>query len=973
MNYMKQNGKIRLRTVLLLSAALSTSTMAWAQDSATVEQPVPVSNDDTGNTTDNAEDNSEILVTGARQTQRSSNDMKRNATVIVDGLINDEIGSMPDNSVGDTLERLPGVTADRFKGNANELSVRGLGPTLSFSTFNGREVSTAGPDRSVAFQQFPSELINGVLVYKSQQADFLEGGIAGVIELRSIKPLDYGKRRFQAEFRGVFQPKDDEVLGRGGIGYRANISYTDQFSTGLGDIGVSIGYQRQDQAAPEDYYITNSSFVPCTTSARNPTVITGNQQSAAGSNVNCSNAAAGTTLTGRDIGDRYYATSARTFQNRVTSEKRDAVIGALQWRPAPNLDISLDGQYSKRSSLENRKAFAITEGLRGIQPLVIGGVGNDFSDGALLKYTGNSNLEIQMEDRLREEKYYGGGLNIGWEAGRLKVDADLSYSESRRTEAQKATNMRSGRRVVYTLDATEGEVPSVDFLNFDINDPNNFMIAAPANNSNYARYRFVTDRRDKIAAARVDATYELDGGFVQSLKFGARYSQHNRTMDANNNNDVPMPVPYDGRTAAQLVAAANANCRVPFSSTDFFSGSGTNLKSFALFDNDCVFRTYTGRDSNPIPDSAPGPEDSNVRERIFAAYVMANFKTELGSLPVSGNAGVRYVKTNVFARGYRAPVNVVVSVDGSAATVTRVPGSALEEISGSGSYDYFLPSVNLAFDLSNDVKLRLAGYKALSRSGIEDFNVGITPGADTTGTTVQQVLSRSTTGNPELKPMRGWNLDASLEFYPSRDTMFAVAGYTKWLKGAAFTAEQPFTTSIVANGQLVEFNAIAPANDPNTRFLYGFELSGSHSFTYLPSPLDGFGVAGSYSFTDADFEFPDPTSVGPYMEPANLMGLSRHLATGSVFWEKWGVSLRANYRYRSGYYKPTFGSTNRTVKGSGYLNLSAQYNVNDNIQLKIQALNVTGVRDIMYRAGEDSITEVSESGSQYYAGIRLRF
>ncbi|QQV75982.1 TonB-dependent receptor plug domain-containing protein [Sphingomonas aliaeris] len=128
-----------------------------------------------------------IVVTGARATQRSSIELKRDASVVVDGLVSDEIGASPDNSVGDTLERITGVTADRFKGNANELSVRGLGPTLSFSTFNGREVSTAGPDRSVAFQQFPSELVNGVLVYKTQQADFLEGGVGGVIELRSLE------------------------------------------------------------------------------------------------------------------------------------------------------------------------------------------------------------------------------------------------------------------------------------------------------------------------------------------------------------------------------------------------------------------------------------------------------------------------------------------------------------------------------------------------------------------------------------------------------------------------------------------------------------------------------------------------------------------------------------------------------------------------------------------------------------------
>src|SRR5687767_8763204 len=294
-----------------------------------------------------AQELEEVVVTGVRETQRSSIEMKRASPVIVDGIINDEIGQLPENSVGDTLERITGVAGDRFKGNANELSVRGLGPSLSFSTFNGREVSTAGPDRSVAFQQFPSELVNGVLVYKSQQADFPEGGIAGVVELRSIKPLELGKRRIQGEFRGVYLPKDADISGRDGLGDRSNISYIDSFSTGIGDIGVSIGYQHQDQAAPEDYFITNSTFIPCVTSA----------VSAAANAANCNNTGgAGTT-----VGSRYFATSSRSFQQKETSEIRDGAIGTVQWQPTENLDITLDGQYSNRESLENRNMLAITE------------------------------------------------------------------------------------------------------------------------------------------------------------------------------------------------------------------------------------------------------------------------------------------------------------------------------------------------------------------------------------------------------------------------------------------------------------------------------------------------------------------------------------------------------------------------------------------------------------------------------------
>ncbi|HKX88188.1 MAG TPA: TonB-dependent receptor plug domain-containing protein, partial [Sphingopyxis sp.] len=366
---MKSPSALPTRAALLASAALFAALPAGAQEAPAgigTTQPAAVDGGD------------EILVTGTRATQRSSIEFKRAADVVVDGLVSDEIGATPDNSVGDTLERIVGVSADRFKGNANELSVRGLGPTLSFSTFNGREVSTAGPDRSVAFQQFPSELVNGVLVYKSQRADFLEGGVGGIIELKSMKPLDYGKRRIQFEVRGDFQPQDNDVYQHDGLGYRANFSYTDQFSTGIGDIGVSIGYQRQDTTAPEDYYNANATFQLCNTAANNGLTNT----------LNCTFTAAPRNAN-ETIVDPYFANSSRSFRTQKTSEVRDGLIGAIQWRPSPDFEIALDGQYSKRNSLEDRNVLGITEGLRGVQPLVIGNGSNSYSPGALMSYRGN--------------------------------------------------------------------------------------------------------------------------------------------------------------------------------------------------------------------------------------------------------------------------------------------------------------------------------------------------------------------------------------------------------------------------------------------------------------------------------------------------------------------------------------------------------------------------------------------------------
>jgi TonB-dependent receptor len=977
---MKSRPVQAARAALLASAALTITVPAFAQDAsapAASEASEPIA-------AAPAPGEDAIIVSGVRATQRSSIDFKRNADVVVDGLVSDEIGATPDNSVGDTLERIVGVSADRFKGNANELSVRGLGPTLSFSTFNGREVSTAGPDRSVAFQQFPSELVNGVLVYKTQRADFLEGGVGGVIELRSMRPLDYGKRRIQFEIRGDFQPQDDDVYQHDGLGYRANFSYTDQYETGLGDIGVSIGYQRQDTTAPEDYYNGNSTFQLCNTSANDPWQLTGSSgtQAGAGANVNCTFAegprtANGVTV-GETIGDYYFPTSSRSFRTQRTSEIRDGLIAAIQWRPSPEFEIALDGQYSKRRSLEDRNVLGIAEGLRGIEPLVIGDGSNGYSPGALISYRGNSNIENQLETRQRNETYKGGGVSLIWTPDRWNVSFDGSYSDSHRTETQKATRMRSNRRVGYTL-TYEGDnvVPNVEFDNFDITDHDLFLTTAA--NSVYARNRFATDRQDTIWAAKLDAERELDG-FITSIKVGGRLSDHQRTNDNARNSDRNTLIPVDGMTPAELIAQANAQCRAPFTTTSYMQGMGTNVTRWATFDNDCLFRTFTGSDDAlPYPADGRDPSDIDVTERIYAAYAMANFASDAGSIPFSGNVGLRWVKTDITSIGYRQAYILTVDTAGDTYTVDVDPNGELVKNTAKGSYNYFLPSANISFDLSQQLKLRLAAYRAIARSGIESFGAGIDLNPSE-GTGLDNIIFDATTGNPNLKPLRAWNLDASVELYASEDTLVSLAGYYKWAKGTVIRAEQPIPTDVtittIRDGgapvtETITISPTAPANDSETRNLYGVEATVSHAFTWLPDPLDGLGIQGSVNRAFANFEYPDTSPIADYLDPANLIGLSKWTASGSVWFEKWGLSLRANLRYRSGYYKPNSG-TNRELRSGTYLNLSAQYNLTKNVQLKLQALNITGTDDVMVKGGYDSIAEVSHSGPQYFFGFRVR-
>ncbi len=170
--------------------------------------------------------------------------------------------------------------------------------------------------------------------------------------------------------------------------------------------------------------------------------------------------------------------------------------------------------------------------------------------------------------------------------------------------------------------------------------------------------------------------------------------------------------------------------------------------------------------------------------------------------------------------------------------------------------------------------------------------------------------------------MRAWNADLSLEFYPSRDTLFSIAGYYKWLRGSVISRSAGIPTTIaittVVDGGApsqanYNVNVIAPANDPELRHLYGVEFTGSHNFSRLPGILSGFGVNGSLNIALANFEYPDTSTLALYLDPENLIGLSKYVANGTVYWERKGFSLRAMYRYRSHYFKPNSG-TNRGVQ-----------------------------------------------------------
>ena len=908
----------------------------------------------------------EVVVTGFRASVQSSISQKRNADVVADVLSADDIGDLPASSIGEAIETITGASTHREKGGASEISIRGLGPFLGFATFNGREASNGSGDRSVNFNQFPSELINTVAIYKTQRADFVEGGVAGIIDMRTIQPLEFGRRRIQIEARSLWAEYDDKLVDPAGPGWRGTASYVDQYDLGgAGMLGLSLGIQSLETTNPEELFSSSSTWVAC------------NGTQTVSATANCSEATAAQVAAGTPY---YLIPGSRTYRQFIENDQRDAMFGALQWRPNDTLEFSLDYQNSRRTYTEDRQDLNFSETRRGVNSREVS------DDGVLLYYTGNSSIESTPTFRIRDEQYEGGGLGVKWDVrDDLRITGDVAFSSTYRSEMDRQTRLRSfnrdvnnvvvpgvisTNRVGYTFDYRNRDVPAiiVDPL-FDLNDHDNF-----STNARVRRDEAV--REHEVRSARIDVEYTRNNSVITAIKTGARLSDMTYT-----DFDDRVEISY---TTAQT-GAANLACRREFAQTDFLSNaSGNTITSWAQFDALCLFSALTGvADTGRNADTrAIGNRD--VEERTLAAYVLANFDTVLFDLPFSGNFGVRYVNTDVTSRGLRSGLNVVNNIDG---TFTLVSTGAFETQTFEGSSEAWLPSFNGTFELKDDLLLRVGAFRAMSRPDPSALGAGrtITLESGVSFATVEDAIRGITAnGNPAAEPLLSWNADLSLEYYPNPDSMFSAAIYYKQFNGG-FAPTIANETYLIGGTPVVVPVQVDTATD-DTSDLFGVELTVAHRFSNLPAPWDGLGVKASYNYADSNYQTHDlrlGDQVDPVtgvvtpgiIEPAGIFGLSNHVFSGSVYYEIGPVELQAIYKARTEYYQKFVGgpSQNRYIRDTDTLDFRASYRVNSHLSFSFEGSNLTDEPRIHDMPVSGSLREYNTYGARYYLGARYRF
>ncbi len=959
---------------------------------------------------DKADNDIEVVqIVGTRRTIQDQIAIKREATTVVDGLSASDIGDLPALSIGEALETLTGASSHRENGGATEISIRGLGPFLSATHINGREATNGSGDRSVNFSQFPSELMQKVAIHKTQDASMIEGGVAGVITLETLKPLDFGKQRIQAEIKGNYNPDQANVDNslQGDVGYRGTLSYVDQFEFDNGQaFGVSVGFQRQDISQPEAEYRssspTGSSLWACLNDPTNTN--TGFFRSSAG---DCEDGVNGSRNEGYntdidpdtglavDDGTPYAFTgSSRSFRQNETSDERDSLFIALQYRPSDKWDINLDAQLSDRTQAESRHDLIflqkrVTPGVTG-QNLITNDVGG------ILHWEGDERIESAGEQFSREENYRGYGLNVEhYYSDDLKISVDLGYSKTSREELQISNRGRTSSRPSFSWDLGQ-YIPEFTVTDFDVTDISNF--------TSDLRTRLDREnvRDNEVMGARVDIDYNLDNDVFSSVKAGVRVSELSFVQFGGTNGNGSRNQ-YDLDESVTSAIDVLEGCQIDFPETDFLSSvsegdiithvdssgnvveSGTGA-SWATYNNECFSQAAVASQGGEFAYPEVIYENTgtiDVTETTTSAYAMLNYDTEMFGKFIRGNFGVRVVNTDVTSIGFREGFDVV--TDPATGVISLEPNGTIEQVEGGGDYTEVLPSFNLVVDYSDDILLRAGVYRGMSRADPGDlgYSRSFQTDDESEPESVEDLLvGVAGPGNPDLQPLMSWNYDAAVEWYPSEDSIVAFGVYYKQFNGGF--QQQTVLETFIVDGVEVALPITNSVTTDEESDLYGLEASFSYRWD------SGIGVKFGYNYADTTYEFEDSNYGNTFttdlegvttqltagiVPPGAVPGFSEHVFNGQLYYQIGDFDTALIYKYRSEYFQPytSNGTRLRYVDEAGVWEARAAYKINKHVRVKFSAINLFSEprSDDFYAQG--NLGSVSDYGPRLFAGISVKY
>lgn len=801
-----------------------------------------------GNTTEVAEDEGNtIVVTGLRGAIENSLQTKRDANSIVEVISAEDLGQLPDLSIADSLARLPGVTAQRVRGRSQQISIRGLGPDFSLALLNGREVVSAGNNRGIEFDQFPSELIGQGIVYKTADSSLAAIGIAGAVDLRTVRPLDSNERQVSVSGTYVYNDSGSRNPDFPDDGYRFFASYIDQNAAGT--VGWSLGATVQS----------------------NPTHFISRELKTNQFQVST------------DANGLIYP-SDNPRQGAVSRKfERTSIAGSLQFEPTDDFSLMFDGFFT---DTQDSGIFRGTEtpiaSWSGAQFEGATGAG-PFADSATYSAVVPI-LRTDTEGNQAQIFALGANLDFGV-TDSLSFMVDYGFSTLDRDdidyESYAGTGPgRSGAQDTLTFNFPQNGEYSIDGL-LDYTDPANVLLTDPGG---WGQVGFIKRPRinDELHQLRAEATWEFGGGLIENIQAGWLYTDRKKDFDSNEAFLRASPAFVGGSLA------------VPQGSIVGTTDTG-NLGQDILAYDPSSFLT----DGTYVVEPATFDTEWVVGEEVHNFYIQANINGDLGSVPVRGNIGLRYADTTQTSTG---------TIGGGFTNTVRE------------SYDDWLPSLNLSFEVGTDTFIRLAAAKTVTRARLDQMaanqNINFNPlsCADTDGDQFPDtvigfnppslVCFNLSGGNPFLQPYESLSFDVSFEKYFSPGSAVIVAVFHKDLSDwiIDFNETIDLTQPIINSGfgdildtapELATGAFSGPVNFSDGT-ITGIEGTVRVDFGDVTPALEGFGGFFSYTYADASIE--DQT-----MTPLDIPGYSQSTWSGDIFYERDGFRAKLAARYRSGF------------------------------------------------------------------------
>ncbi|MBT8137167.1 MAG: TonB-dependent receptor [Gammaproteobacteria bacterium] len=832
----------------------------------------------------------EVVVTSFRRSLQNSIDLKASETSIVEAVSAEEIGKLPDVSIAESLARLPGLAAQRLNGRGQVISVRGLAPDFTTALLNGRPQVSTGDNRGVEFDQYPSELLSSVVVYKTPDASLIGQGLAGTADLRTIRPLEYGEQAIAGNIR--YEQNELDALNAGSTddGVRFSFSYVDQFADDK--FGLAIGFAHMTNPSQEKRFNAwgYRNLADATLPLSDP------------------NDPDSERLTPADYGladDDLVINGAKPFV-RSSELERDGLIAVMEWQPTDRFSTALDIYASD---------FSETQLLRGIEfPLgdaqdgadtflVPGNVSNGVvTSGTFMDVKGVVRNDVNFRDaELRafgwEANY---DINDNWTAG-----IDVSFSSVERRDQLLETYSGTGATDEFSPDGDGGPLDNLSFvlngesavfsseLNYD--DPNLIRLTSPHgwgnNNVDGGQLGYTNNPRiqDELSHFTLSAERFSTGGTFSSIEFGLNYNERIKSLVADE----------------FYLGLANGDFEAPLGATNGFTDlSFLGIGNMVSYDplqafNDGLYTLSRNTFSDVVIKSW------SVKEEVTLAYVQMNIDTQGGRVPLTGNIGVQVVHTDQSSNAFGA----VPDAQGFLEGVLTLPVSAGKD------YTLTLPSLNLSWEIGDQKYLRFGAARTLARprmdelraSGVVTFNdraaCVIDPndptddGSDCNPNDLDDSAWSANGGNPLLDPWLADSADLSFEMYFPDDLGYiAIAAFYKQLDSYIFDQDLAGDFSDFPTGDLVTLTDIGRVSQPDNGtggHIKGLEFALTYNFDSLWPKLRGLGVFMSASKNDSSvIQDPDDPSLP-------LPGLSEDIRNITVFYERGGFSSRVSSRYRS--------------------------------------------------------------------------